>query len=96
MLNTILKQYAESLPESEQALAFEKAEDYVSKLKKKGISDKKIAEDYNAIFIPAQSIFDDACKLAPKNYWLGDGVHPTSAGHKLLTDAWIKATESIR
>lgn len=43
MQNTILKQYTESLPESEQALAFEKASDYVSALQKKGISDVKIA-----------------------------------------------------
>ena len=57
---------------------------------------KKIAEDYNTIFIPAQSIFDEAVKKAPAEYWLVDGVHPTAAGHKLLADAWIKATEGIR
>ena len=57
---------------------------------------KKIAEDYGTLFLPAQSVFDEACKRAPASYWLQDGVHPTSWGHRLLADAWLKATESIR
>ena len=52
---------------------------------------KKLAEEFNAIFIPAQSLFDEAAKLAPSTYWLGDGVHPTPAGHRILANAWKKA-----
>ena len=52
---------------------------------------KKLAEEFNAIFIPAQSLFDEAAKLAPSTYWLGDGVHPTPAGHRILANAWEKA-----
>ena len=57
---------------------------------------KKLSEEFDTIFIPTQSLLDDALKLAPETYWLRDGVHPTSAGHQLITEAWLKATEKIR
>ncbi|MBQ9787137.1 MAG: SGNH/GDSL hydrolase family protein [Lentisphaeria bacterium] len=71
-------------------------EDWVDEINARREVVKAIAKDYNTIFIPAQSIFDEAAKHAPADYWLVDGVHPSAAGHKLLADAWIKATESIR
>ncbi len=51
----------------------------------------KIAEKYNTKFIPLQEKFDNACKNAPAEYWLFDGVHPTTAGHKIIADAWLEA-----
>ena len=58
---------------------------------------KKLADEFGAIFIPLQSLFDEALKKnATTTYWLRDGVHPTSAGHQLITEAWLKATEGIR
>ncbi len=52
---------------------------------------KQLAADFNAIFIPCQTILDNALAKAPKEYWTRDGVHPSLAGHQLFTDAWIKA-----
>ena len=57
---------------------------------------KKLAGEFDAVFLPLQEMFNQACQSAPMNYWLADGVHPTAAGHKLITDAWLKATEKIR
>ena len=57
---------------------------------------KEVAEEFGVIFLPLQDMFNEATKLAPANYWLRDGVHPTAAGHKLISDAWLKATSSIR
>ena len=57
---------------------------------------KEVAEEFGVIFLPLQDMFNEATKLAPANYWLKDGVHPTAAGHKLISDAWLKATSSIR
>jgi lysophospholipase L1-like esterase len=54
-----------------------------------------IAKDYRTMWIPAQEIFNAAAKLAPAEYWLGDGVHPTAAGHQLLADAWVKTTAKL-
>lgn len=52
---------------------------------------KKIATEFNAVFIPYQKVFDEAVKTAPGNYWTADGVHPTLAGAKLMAQAWLKA-----
>lgn len=56
---------------------------------------KKIAEDFGLLFVPFQSVLNDALKLAPAPHWLGDGVHPTTAGHALLSEAWIKAAAPV-
>ncbi len=50
---------------------------------------KRVAADCGAAFLPLQSLFDQACKRAPAEYWLYDGVHPAPAGHQLIADAWL-------
>lgn len=58
---------------------------------------RKLAGEFDTLFIPLQSLFDEALKKnSSTTYWLRDGVHPTSAGHQLITEAWLKATEGIR
>ena len=57
---------------------------------------KDLAQKFNAIFIPTQTLLNEALKKAPQEYWLKDGVHPTSAGHALIARAWIEATKAIR
>ncbi|HET8829957.1 MAG TPA: SGNH/GDSL hydrolase family protein [Pelobium sp.] len=54
---------------------------------------KKIAKEFNAVFIPYQAVFDEAVKNAPGSYWTGDGVHPSLPGAKLMANAWLKATK---
>lgn len=54
---------------------------------------KEIADQYNAAFIPYQSIFDKAIETAPANYWTADGVHPTLAGASLMANAWLKTVK---
>lgn len=54
---------------------------------------RRIAGEYQLIFLPLQKLLDDACALAPASYWLSDGVHPTPAGHQLIADAWIDTFE---
>ena len=51
---------------------------------------KRVAERNHLEFIPLQEKFDEAAKIAPANHWLGDGVHPTPAGHELIAREWIK------
>ncbi|MDD5688133.1 MAG: SGNH/GDSL hydrolase family protein [Elusimicrobia bacterium] len=51
---------------------------------------RKLAKEYNAILIPLDKIFQKACKLQSPNYWAGDGVHPTLAGHALIAQSWMK------
>lgn len=51
----------------------------------------ELAGEYDAIFVPFQSVLDDALADAGPDYWAADGVHPTPAGHRLLADAWLSA-----
>ena len=55
---------------------------------------KEIANEYDAPFIPYQSVFDEALKSAPGSYWTGDGVHPTVAGAALMAKAWLKVVKA--
>ena len=57
---------------------------------------KELAKEFNTVFIPVQSILNDALKRAPQEYWLRDGVHPLPAGHALISQACIEATKGIR
>lgn len=52
---------------------------------------RQLATDFNAIFIPCQTLLDEALKRAPQEHWTRDGVHPAIAGHQLFADAWLKA-----
>ncbi len=52
---------------------------------------KKVATDAGTLWVPFQSMFDEAVAAgtAP-SYWAGDGVHPSLAGHSLMAQAWRK------
>lgn len=52
---------------------------------------KKLADEFEAVFIPYQAIFHEAQKHAPGKYWTADGVHPSMAGASLMAEAWKKA-----
>lgn len=56
---------------------------------------QRIARDYNAAWIPYQTIFDEALEKAPVSYWCPDGVHPSTAGNYLMAQAWLKAFENV-
>jgi lysophospholipase L1-like esterase len=45
-------------------------------------------DEFNAPFLPFQSVFDKALTYAPPSYWTLDGVHPTLAGAALMAKAW--------
>lgn len=53
---------------------------------------KKLAGEFDAVFVPFQSAFDEAVKIAPATYWSTDGVHPDLPGRQLMTEVWLKAT----
>ena len=52
---------------------------------------RKVATAFDAVFVPFQSMFDEATEDAPPAYWAGDGVHPTIAGAQLMAQAWLDA-----
>ena len=68
---------------------------------------KKIAKDYNAIYIPLQQKINmlveetaDTLKAAgwerePGEYWLWDGIHPTEQLHGYIAELWLEASAEI-
>jgi lysophospholipase L1-like esterase len=56
------------------------------------VSLKKLAGEFDAVFVPFQSAFDEAMKIAPATYWSADGVHPDLPGRQLMSEVWLKAT----
>ena len=69
--------------------------EFLADVKDHAAAAKAVAEEFNAVFVPLQDKLDAAAKLAPNSYWLFDGVHPTPAGHRLIADEWLKASESL-
>lgn len=54
---------------------------------------EKIAQDYRAVYLPYNMMFDDLSKTCPVSkdtYWIWDGIHPTPAGHRRMADMWIE------
>jgi len=51
----------------------------------------QLGAKYHAPVVHYQKVFDDACRRAPVDTWIWDGVHPTAAGHELMADAWLEA-----
>ena len=52
----------------------------------------KLAEAHGARLVAFQAALDDAMKRHPRpEHWLGDGVHPSLAGHCVLAAAWVEA-----
>jgi lysophospholipase L1-like esterase len=52
---------------------------------------KKVAAEANAVFVPFQTMFDAAAKIAPPGLWAADGVHPTCDGAAIMAHGWLKA-----
>ncbi|MEN7973113.1 MAG: SGNH/GDSL hydrolase family protein [Verrucomicrobiota bacterium] len=50
---------------------------------------KKLAEEYEAIWVDFDAAFADVLQRQAPSYWASDGIHPTAAGHALMADAWL-------
>ncbi|HDR68471.1 MAG TPA: lysophospholipase [Bacteroidaceae bacterium] len=54
----------------------------------------RIAEEFNAVWVPFQKVFNKAMVTTPAKYWAPDGVHPSMAGAYLMAETWINALKS--
>ena len=55
----------------------------------------KLGAKYHAPVVKLQSVFDEASKRAPAEYWVWDGVHPTYAGNQLIADEWVRVAATV-
>lgn len=51
---------------------------------------RKLAAEFSTELIPLDGVFAQAATQAPAAYWAGDGVHPSAAGHALITETWLE------
>lgn len=70
-------------------------EQFRTEVQRRAEKAREIAEKYGLPFVPLQEKFNEAARLAPNNYWLADGVHPTTAGHELIKREWIRAFRKL-
>ena len=61
-----------------------------SKVKEYAKVVKKLANEFDCAFVPLQDKFDEVAKKFGAEYYLYDGVHPDSAGAKLIANEWLK------
>lgn len=54
---------------------------------------KEIAEEYGAVFVPLQDMFDEYAQTTDIFNMLWDGVHPTTGGHQLIARRWKECVE---
>jgi len=55
---------------------------------------KQIAEEYGAVFVPLQDVFDEYAKHTDVFKLLWDGVHPTTGGHQLIARRWKECVKA--
>ena len=56
---------------------------------------KKLADEFGCAFVPLQKAFDEAAAKHGAAYYLYDGVHPDSAGARLIANEWLKVFKTI-
>lgn len=69
--------------------------DWIAEMDQRRAVVKKLSQEFGTVFVPFQAVFDAALKLAPPDYWAGDGVHPSAAGHQLMAQTWLKEVDGI-
>jgi lysophospholipase L1-like esterase len=69
--------------------------DWRAQVQKRQTIVAKLADKYHAALVHYQKVFDDACKRAPAETWIWDGVHPTYSGHQLMADEWVRVVREF-
>lgn len=68
-------------------------ETWVEPMKQYQAVSKKLAGEFDALWVPYQKVYDEAIKHAPATYWSADGVHPAMPGAQLMAEAWLRAVQ---
>jgi lysophospholipase L1-like esterase len=55
---------------------------------------RELAREFNTLYVPLDGLFAQASTEAPLAFWAPDGVHPSPAGHALISKAWLDAVKA--
>ena len=50
----------------------------------------RLAQEFDAVHIKTQDIFDAAAEQVAPEHWMWDGIHPLPQGHELIARHWLQ------
>ena len=56
---------------------------------------RELADEFALGIVPLDALFENAVRQREAKFWAADGVHPSEAGHALISHAWIEATQKM-
>ena len=56
---------------------------------------RRLAGEFDALLVPFEQAFEDACARREPQFWAADCVHPCSAGHALMAQTWLKEVGAL-
>jgi lysophospholipase L1-like esterase len=65
-------------------------EEWLADLAEKVDVIRQLAKKFDARYLPLGEIFAEKCKIKDPHFWTNDGVHPSKAGHALITQKWLE------
>ncbi len=74
----------------------EKWECFYSQVRGKAEASRRISEKYGAEFVELQSVMEKEAQKRGVSAISIDGVHPTTLGHRIIADEWIKCFNKIK
>lgn len=56
---------------------------------------RELAREFGTMYLPLDGIFAQACAKREPSFWAADGVHPTPAGHALISKVWLEMVNAL-
>lgn len=56
---------------------------------------RALSVEYGCSFVALQDDLNRLTTIAPAEYWLKDGVHPTSFFHQFIADKWLETFQTM-
>jgi len=66
--------------------------DHLANLRPRQHAVRRVAEEFDAVFVPLQDALEEAAEDTGPAYWLFDGIHPNAAAQWLIARQWLRAT----
>jgi len=69
-------------------------EEWRQKLDEYSLVIQQLAREFDTLYVPLQAAFDHASARTGPDYWIWDGIHPTTAGHRLIAKEWLNVVQN--